>query len=114
MHKTGRNSLLALGDKYRIFVIFVAVFAFMSLFAPKFFNVFNFTTILNAIAMNVTVSIGFTIVMICGQLDLSIGTVITFAGVLTLGLQPILGFPLAIAAAVAGGAVVGLFNGLLV
>ena len=50
-------------------------------FAPKFFNVFNFTTILNAIAMNATVAIGFTVVMICGQLDLSIGTVITFAGV---------------------------------
>jgi ribose/xylose/arabinose/galactoside ABC-type transport system permease subunit len=114
MRRAGRNSLLALGDRYRIYILFVAVFGFMSLFAPKFFNVFNFTTVLNAIAMNATVAIGFTLVMICGQLDLSIGTVITFAGVLTLGLQPILGFPGAIAAAVFGGALVGLFNGLLV
>ena len=114
MRRSGRNSLLALGDRYRIYILFVIVFAFMSLFAPKFFNVFNFTTILNAIAMNATVAIGFTVVMICGQLDLSIGTVITFAGVLTMGLQPSLGFAGAIAVAVAGGALVGLCNGLLV
>ncbi len=114
MRRSGRNSLLALGDKYRIYILFVLVFAVMSLFAPKFFNAFNFTTILNAIAMNATVAIGFTVVMICGHLDLSIGTVITFAGVLTLGLQPTLGFAGSIAVAVVAGALVGLFNGLLV
>src|SRR5271157_3405510 len=114
MRKSGRNSLLALGDRYRIYILFVVVFCFMSLLAPRFFNVFNFTTILNAVAMNATVAIGFTVVMICGQLDLSIGTVITFAGVLTMGLEPFLGFAGAIAVAVAGGALVGLFNGLLV
>jgi len=114
MRRSGKNSLLALGDKYRIYIIFVIVFAFMSLSAPKFFNVFNFTTILNAVAMNATVAIGFTVVMICGQLDLSIGTVITFAGVLTMGLEPFLGFAGAVAAAVVGGALIGLFNGLLV
>jgi ribose/xylose/arabinose/galactoside ABC-type transport system permease subunit len=86
----------------------------MSLAAPKFFNVFNFTTILNAVTMNATVAIGFTVVMICGQLDLSIGTVITFAGVIVMGLQPSLGFVGSIAVAVVGGALVGLFNGLLV
>ena len=114
MRRSGRNSLLALGDRYRIYILFGVVFVFMSVFAPKFFNIFNFTTILNAIAMNSTVAIGFTVVMICGQLDLSIGTVITFAGVLTLGLQPMLGFPGAIAVAILGGALIGLLNGLLV
>jgi ribose/xylose/arabinose/galactoside ABC-type transport system permease subunit len=114
MRNVGRNSLLALGDKYRIYILLVAVFAFMSLFAPKFFALQNMTSILNAISMNATVAIGFTVVMICGQLDLSIGSVITFAGVLTMGLQPVLGFAGAIAVAVAGGAFVGLLNGLLV
>jgi ribose/xylose/arabinose/galactoside ABC-type transport system permease subunit len=114
MRRSGRSSLLALGDKYRIYILFVAVFGFMSIFAPKFFALQNMTSILNAIAMNATVAIGFTVVMICGQLDLSIGTVITFAGVLTMGLQPVLGFAGAIAVAVLGGAFVGLLNGLLV
>jgi len=103
-----------LGDKYRIYILLVVVFTFMSLFAPKFFALQNMTSVLNAIAMNATVAIGFTVVMICGQLDLSIGSVITFAGVLTMGLQPVLGFAGAIAVAVLGGAFVGLVNGLLV
>lgn len=114
MRRSGRSSLLSLGDKYRIYILFVLIFAFMSIFAPRFFNAFNFTTILNAIAMNATVAIGFTVAMICGYMDLSIGTVITFAGVLTLGLQPVLGFPGAIGVAILGGALVGLLNGLLV
>jgi len=114
MRRSGRNSLLALGDRYRIYIIFALVFTVMSLFAPKFLKLFNFTSILNAIALNATAAIGFTVVMICGQLDLSIGTVITFAGVLTMGLQPALGFAGSIAVAVLAGALVGLFNGLLV
>jgi ribose transport system permease protein len=114
MRRLGKNGLLAFGDRYRIYILFAAVFVFMSLFAPRFFNVFNITSILKAISMNATVAIGFTVVMICGQLDLSIGTVITFAGVLTLGLQPYLGFTGAIVVAIIGGGLVGLLNGLLV
>ena len=75
----------------------------MSLFAPRFFNIFNLTSILKAISMNACVAIGFTVVMICGQLDLSIGTVITFAGVLALGFQPSLGFTGSIVVAVVAG-----------
>jgi ribose/xylose/arabinose/galactoside ABC-type transport system permease subunit len=114
MRRAGRNSLLALGDKYRIYILLVVVFDFMSLFAPRFFTTSNFTAILNAIALNATAAIGFTVVMICGQLDLSIGSVVTFSGALALGLQPVLGFAAAIAVAVAGGALVGLLNGVLV
>jgi len=108
------NRLLALVDKYRIFILFVLVFVFMTLFAPRFFNVFNLTSIMKVVAMNACVAIGFTIVMICGQLDLSIGTVITFAGVLGLSLKPSLGYGVSVPIAIFAGAVIGLFNGLLV
>ena len=59
MRSTGRNSLLSLGDKYRIYILFVLVFGFMSLFAPRFFSQTNFTAVLNAISMNAAVAIGF-------------------------------------------------------
>jgi ribose/xylose/arabinose/galactoside ABC-type transport system permease subunit len=114
MRKIGKNELLSFGDKYRIYILFVAVFVFMSLFAPRFFNVFNITSILKAISMNACVAIGFTVVMICGQLDLSIGTVITFAGVVALGLQPSLGYLGSISVAIVAGALIGMLNGLLV
>jgi len=63
------NRALAWVDKYRIFLLFIVVFTFMSILAPRFFNVFNLTSIMRTVAMNACVAIGFTIVMICGQLD---------------------------------------------
>ena len=105
---------LAFLDKYRIFGLFILVFVFMSIFAPRFFNVFNITSILRTVSMNATVAIGFTIVLICAQLDLSIGTVITFAGVVGLSLKEPLGYALSVPVAILAGAMVGLFNGILV
>lgn len=111
---TTANRRLAWIEKYRIFLLFAVIFVFMSAFAPRFFNVFNLTSILRMVAMNATVAIGFTIVLICAQLDLSIGTVITFAGVVGLSLKEPLGYALAVPIAIAAGAMVGLFNGVLV
>jgi ribose transport system permease protein len=108
------NRALAWVDKYRIFLLFIVVFTFMSILAPRFFNVFNLTSIMRTVAMNACVAIGFTIVMICGQLDLSIGTVITFAGVVGLSLKGPLGYAVSVPIAIAAGALVGLFNGVLI
>ncbi len=108
------TSLLSWGDRNRIYILFVLFFALMTAFAPRFFNAWNLTTIMKTMAMNACVAIGFTIVMICGQLDLSIGSMITFAGVIGLGLKPLIGYGLSVPAAIAAGALVGLINGLLV
>ncbi len=110
----GRSAVLPWIDRNRIFILFVAVFVFMTAFAPKFFNSFNLTTIARTMAMNACVAIGFTIVLICGQLDLSIGTVITLSGVIGLGMKGLVGYELSVPLAVAAGALVGLINGLLV
>lgn len=101
-------------DRNRIYLLFGLVFLFMTAFAPRFFNAFNLTTIMKTVAMNGCVAIGFTIVMICGQLDLSIGTVITLAGVIGLGLKAHVGYAVSVPLAVVAGGLVGLVNGLLV
>jgi len=59
-------------------------------------------------------AIGFTIVMLSGKLDLSIGSVVTLGGIITIGLQPHIGWTGSILAAVLAGALVGLINGILV
>jgi len=112
--KTDLSSILSRIDKHRIYIIFVVIFVFMALFAPKFFNPFNLTTITKTMAMTACVGIGFTIVMICGQLDLSIGTVITLAGIIGLGLKQYVGYELSVPLAIVAGSLVGLINGLLV
>lgn len=101
-------------DSNRIYFIFALLFIFMTFTAPNFFNVFNLTNILRGMSLNAMAAIGFTIVMICGQLDLSIAATINLGAVLVIGLQPHYGWPVAIFAGIASGVLVGLINGLLV
>ncbi len=108
-------------DNNRIYVLFVSVFLFMSLFAPKFVGLRNFTNILRSSSMNALAAIGFSFVLICGQLDLSIGSVISLGAVFAIGfrlqfsaLDPTLAWTLSFLIAIAAGAIVGLINGLLV
>ena len=109
-----KSSILVVIDRNRIFILFGVVFLFMSLFAPRFFNVFNLTTIMRTMAMNATVAIGFTVIFIIGQLDLSIGTIITFTGIIGLGLKEYIGFGGSVPVAIIAGGLIGLANGLLV
>ena len=112
--KLSRETILSLVDKYRIYVLFVAVFLFMSIFAPRFFNAWNLTSIMRTTAMNATVAIGFTIILIIGELDLSIGTIITFSAVVGLGLKGLVGYGVSVPVAIVAGSLIGLINGLLV
>ncbi|OQB37136.1 MAG: Ribose transport system permease protein RbsC [Candidatus Hydrogenedentes bacterium ADurb.Bin179] len=86
----------------------------MSLFAPNFLSVHNVTTILKGASLNAVVAVGFTLVMILGQLDLSIGAVVMLCGMLAVGLQPQLGWSGSIPVSLAAGAMVGLVNGVFV
>jgi ribose transport system permease protein len=86
----------------------------MSIVAPKFLNLFNLTVIMKSMSLNAMVAVGFTIVMICGELDLSIGATLTLGAMLAVGLRPTLGWPVSVAVALGAGAAVGLVNGLLV
>jgi ribose/xylose/arabinose/galactoside ABC-type transport system permease subunit/ABC-type sugar transport system substrate-binding protein len=101
-------------DNNRALLMLVLLFAGLSAFAPDFLSIYNVTTILKGASLNATVAIGFTVIFILGQLDLSIGAVVMLCGMLTIGLQPQLGWVASITLAVLAGALVGLVNGLLV
>ena len=112
---SGRKvSLIRLLDEHRALLMLAALFALLSAFEPKFCNPDNVTAILRGSCLNGIVAIGFTIVFILGQLDLSIGAVVMLCGMLVIGLQPRLGWAGGAVAAVLAGAGVGLANGLLV
>ncbi len=98
----------------RIYLLLAAVFALMACCAPRFLTWDNQTAIMKGMSLSVLPAIGFTLVTICGQLDLSIGTSLTLGGMLTIGLQPQLGWAGALGVAVLAGLAVGLLNGLLV
>lgn len=98
----------------RIYVLALLIFAVMSFASPYFLNLRNQTTIMQGMCLSLPAAIGFTIVLIGGQLDLSIGTNLTLGGVMAIGLQPHWGWGGSILAALLCGLLVGTINGVLV
>ena len=98
-----------------VLLLALGVFALMSWLAPhEFATGGNFANILRASSTDALAAAGFTLVMLCGQLDLSIGMTMTTGGVAAIFLQPLLGWGGAVLGAAAAGLLIGLFNGLLV
>jgi ribose/xylose/arabinose/galactoside ABC-type transport system permease subunit/voltage-gated potassium channel Kch len=65
-------------------------------------------------SLNALVAAGFTVVMICGELDLSVSSTLTLGAMLVIGLRPTLGWGGSLLAALGAGVLVGLANGVLV
>ena len=117
------GAALALAYRWRVYLLLAAIVAVMTAIAPNFLTSGNFGNILKAAGVNLPAAMGFNIVMISGQLDLSIGSAMTLGGMMAVGLEPrltALGLPPAMAwagsfgAALLAGLALGLANGLLV
>jgi len=112
--QVGIYSLSSFLNNNRALLMLVILFCVLSVLAPNFFSTHNVTTILKGASLNAIVAIGFTVIFILGQLDLSIGAVVMLCGMLAIGLQPGFGWIGSIMLSVIVGATVGLVNGLLV
>ena len=110
-----RKKVWAALNARRIYWIFLLVFLILSIFAPNFFNAYNIGVILGTAMLNGIVVVGFTIVLICGHLDLSTVAIINLAGNLAIYVvEKTDNFVLAILAATVAGVLVGTVNCLLV
>jgi len=102
-------------QRARLLLLGAAVFAIMSVLAPREFpTTGNMANIVRATSTDALAAAGFTLVLLCGQLDLSVGMTMTTGGVVVMFLQPVLGWAGALLAVAGAGMVIGLFNGLLV
>lgn len=115
-NKNNIKNMFATFDKYRIFIVFIIVFIFSSIFAPNFFNVFNLTSLMKASSLYAIIAIGMTITMICGHLDLSVQAIMNFSAVLTVGFHvwSNLGWGMSVFLSVATCALIGMINGILI
>lgn len=85
------------------------------LLTPHFLTVANLLNVAQQTAINAIIAVGMTFVIISAGIDLSVGSIVAFAGVvLASGLQAGLPIPLAVLAGLAAGWVCGLLNGLLI
>lgn len=95
-----------------IFVVFTII---CSAIGKNFLNLNNIMNIVNQASINAILAIGASMVILTGGIDLSVGSVVGFVGIfLALRLGDGVSIPLAIAMCLVCGAIVGLFNGILV
>jgi ribose transport system permease protein len=100
--------------QFGTFAVFVVLCAVISALTPHFFTVSNLLNVAQQTVINALIAVGLTFVIISGGIDLSVGSILAFAGVvmahtLRLGWP----LPLAMLAGVTVGAGCGLVNGLL-
>ncbi|MCY3620420.1 MAG: ABC transporter permease [Gammaproteobacteria bacterium] len=96
-----------------IFVSLLAIVAFFGLISDSFLSLTTLATLFNQLPALTVVSIGMTLVLISGGIDLSVGSVVALsAGVIGAGIS-LFGLPLPLAAClgILAGALAGLANG---
>jgi ribose transport system permease protein len=113
-----RRTLIRADAMQRVlaFAALIALFVVFSLASSNFFTFSNIVGILLATAVNGVLALGVTFVIISGGIDLSIGTVMTLAAVMTGVFITKWQLPIAVGVlgGLAAGAFCGLINGLII
>jgi ribose transport system permease protein len=101
-------------SQYATIGALLLVFIIFAIVADRFLEPTNLINVVRQISTLAIVAFGITICMAAGDFDLSIGSVVGFAGVVVTGLLS-KGLPMSVAllAALAVGVIFGLFNGLV-
>ena len=95
-------------------VAIVALILFASFASEAFLTQRNIVSISRQIVTNGLLSLGMLLVILTGGVDLSVGSIVAFAGLLSTGLQEHMPFPAAILIALLMGVAVGAFNGIII
>lgn len=113
----GRFSIKKL-SRYGIYVAFVVMCIFFSIINPVFLTPGNIINMIRQVSFNAILAMGMTVVIITGGIDLSVGSVLALAAVVTASFvqtsNPLLPVPLAVLIGLIIGAVCGAFNGLMI
>ncbi len=105
-----------LGSYLRQYILVIFLFIlgiFLSFYSPNFLNMTNIMNILRQISFVGIAAIGMTIIIISGGIDLSIGGIAAFAGIITSSFFKDKGIslPVSILCGLAVGALLGFVNG---
>jgi len=98
-----------------IFLVFVLIFIVFTILTPHFIKIENLLNIIRQISLNGIMAMGMTLVIVVGEIDLSVGAIYGLTGIVS-GMLIVAGWPiwLAIILGLICGTAVGSFNGLLV
>lgn len=107
------NELLSALSRYRVTIILGATLVIAALAVPGFVSLTTASLGLDRGASIGIVAIGLTVLLIAGQIDLSVGAVFALSGIVAISLQAELGIWPAAALGVLTGIAAGVFNGFL-
>lgn len=101
---------------YAILIFFILLFALFSVIARGFLTVNNLINVTRQVSLIGIVSVGMTLVILSGGIDLSVGSLLALCGTFTAYLMVKAELPMivAIIAGIGAGALTGLVNGLLI
>lgn len=94
--------------------VFLFIVIIMSIFLPNFLTFVNITNLIKQLSVNLVVAAGMTIVIITGEFDLSVGSVVALTAAVAGKLIHLWGIFPACILAVLIGPVFGFFNGIVV
>ncbi|HEX2978887.1 MAG TPA: ABC transporter permease, partial [Anaerolineaceae bacterium] len=110
--KLDRRAVL---QRFGLLISFLVLFVALTILSDRFLQVSNLVNILRQASINGIISVGMTLVILTGGIDLSVGSILAFSAVIGADLMKS-GTPvgLAVAAALAIGAGLGAINGLII
>ncbi len=108
------TSRLLLFNEIMLVLILILLSIAISIGAPKFYSPTNILNILRDSSMAIIAGIGMTMLLITGEVDLSIGSLVAFVGVITMDItNKTNSVTLGVLAGLAFGALVGFVNGVV-
>ncbi|WP_246202647.1 ABC transporter permease [Virgibacillus doumboii] len=119
IQKTGTNDikdrLSWLWLEYSVIIAFLIIFIASSIMSPRFLDITNQLNILMHVSIIGIISLGMTVVMLSGGIDLSVGSVLALVGVITVtALNASGSIVVGVLTAFIVGSFIGLLNGLMV
>jgi len=107
------NSTVTWLFRNHIWLFLGLAIAIFSLASPHFLTVNNISNVLTQGAFIGILAVGMTLVMIDGEIDLSVGAILALSTALAIGLQEQIGVWPAVLAGLVSGAALGFLNGVI-
>lgn len=116
---SNKNNLISkfswIWSEYSIFIVFVLIIFLASILNSTFLTVSNLKNVIRQASIIGIISLGMSLVILSGGIDLSVGSVLALVGGFSIIVLNKTGsIFIAVLSALAAGAAIGLFNGLLI
>ena len=113
-HRGAGRQLRLISERYGIVFVLIPLIVLFGLLNPAFLSLANIFNIFRQISIYGIMAVGMTMVIMCGHIDLSVGAIVAFTGVVAaMALQNGASVLVALAAGCLSGLIVGLINGFL-